>query len=366
MSNDTPQPSHATQPATHATLAGVRLNLEGLDPEVQAAIVEGRYEAPELHALDAALRPGDTVLELGTGIGLLSTVCARRVGGANVHTFEANPALEPRIRETWALNGVSPSLTMAMLGEHAGEHDFHVHEAFWASSATDAQGSVRTVNVPVRPLNEEIRRIDPSVLVMDIEGGEAELLRFADLHRIERIVAEFHERMLGREAIDAMLERLYGMGFRIVRDVSSWEVALLERGTADDPRRHVPLDEFLHGRWRLGGHWAVPSLDLLLAQLPAGSRYALIDDDQWGALQVLPGRKRVPFVELDGRWAGAPLDDPQAVAELQRQRTQGPLAVIFGPGCSWWMDHYAGFRRALSIEGRRMKSDGRFEGFLLD
>ena len=364
--NSTPESNPAVPPDTQATLAGVRLNLHGLDPAVRAAIVDGRYEAPELHALNLALRPGDTVLELGTGLGLLSTVCAQRIGSARVHTFEANPALEPRIRETWALNGVAPTLTLAMLGEQAGVHDFHVHEAFWSSSATDAVGSVRTVSVPVRPLNEEIRRIDPDVLVMDIEGGEAELLRFADLHRIQRIVAEFHERMLGRVAIDAMLTRLYGLGFRIVRDASAWEVALLERGVAEDPARHISLDEFVHGPWRLGAHWVVPSLDTLQAQLPAGSRYALIDGDQWGALQVLSGRERVAFIERDGRWAGAPQDDAQALAELERQRALGLRAVIFGPDCYWWTAHYAGFGQALERSGRRLAGDGRVEGFLYD
>lgn len=349
-----------------ATLAGVRLNLAGLHPEVRAAIVDGGYEAPEMHALATALRPGDTVLELGTGLGLISTLCAQRIGSQRVHTFEANPALEPRIRETWALNGVAPTLTVAMLGEQAGEHDFHVHDAFWASSAHDAEGAVRTLRVPVLPLNEAIRRIDPSVLVMDIEGGEAELLRFADLHRIERIVAEFHERMLGRAAIDTMMTRLYGQGFRIVRAASTWEVALLERGVAEDATRHLSLADFLQGPWRLGKHWAASSMQALVAQLPAASRYALVDGDEWGPLQVLPGRERVVFIERDGVWGGAPLDDAEALAELTRQRALGLRAVVFGPDCAWWLTHYAEFGRELERTGRRLAGDGRFVGFLLD
>ena len=347
-------------------LAGVLLNPVGLHPDVHAAVIDGRYEAQELHALDAALRPGDTVLELGTGLGLLSAVCAKRVGSARVHTFEANPALEPRIRETWALNGVAPTLTIAMLGEHDGEHDFHVHEAFWASSASHAQGAVRTVRVPVQSLNAAIRRIDPSVLVMDIEGGEAELLRFADLHRIERIVAEFHERMLGRAATEAMITKLYAQGFRIVRDASAWIVALLERGVVDDPARHVPLDEFLHGRWRMGDHWAAQSMDALLEQLPQGSRYALIDGDQWDVPQLLPERERVAFMERDGQWVGAPADDAQALAELARQRAQGLRALVFGPDCGWWLDHYCGFRQELERSSRRLAGDARFHGFMFD
>lgn len=349
-----------------ATLAGVRLNLADLHPVVRTAVIDGSYEAPEMHALAAALRPGDTVLELGTGLGLISTLCAQRIGSQRVHTFEANPALEPRIRETWALNGVAPTLTIAMLGEQAGEHDFHVHDAFWASSATHAEGAVRTLRVPVLPLNEVIRRIDPTVLVMDIEGGEAELLRFADLHRIERIVAEFHERMLGRTAIDTMITRLYGQGFRIVRAASTWEVALLERGVAEDAARQLSLAEFLRGSWRLGKHWAASSMEALVAQLPAASRYALVDGDEWGPLQVLPDRERVAFVERNGCWGGAPLDDTEALAELTRQRAEGLRAVVFGPDCGWWLTHYAEFGRELERTGRRLVGDGCFAGFVFD
>ena len=360
-------PAPALAPALQlTTLAGVRLNLAGLHPVVRAAIVDGSYEAPEMHALAAALRPGDTVLELGTGLGLISTLCAQRIGSQRVHTFEANPALEPRIRETWVLNDVAPTLTIAMLGEQAGEHDFHVHDAFWASSANDAQGAVRTLRVPMQPLNDVIHRIDPTVLVMDIEGGEAELLRFGDLHHIERIVAEFHERMLGRTVIDAMITRLYGQGFRIVRAASTWEVALLERSMAEDGARHLSLAEFLRGPWRLGGHWVASSTDALVAQLPAGSRYALVDGDEWGPLQVLLGRERVVFVERDGCWGGAPLDDAEALAELARQRAQGLRAVVFGPDCGWWLTHYAEFGRELERTGRRLVGDARFVGFLLD
>ena len=359
----------AEAPTDLVELSGVRLNVAGLDAEVRGAILDGSYEAPELRALASALRADDVVLELGTGLGLLSSWCAQRIGSARVHTFEANPALEPRIRETFALNGVAPALGVAMLGEHAGEHDFHVHEAFWASSATDATGAAHTVRVPVRPLNDEIRRIGPSLLVMDIEGGEAELLRFADLQGVQRIVAEFHEGMLGRAAIDTMIGRLYREGFCIVRDTSTWEVALLERTAVVDPQRHVSLDEFLNGPWRLGAHWAAASFDRLLEQLPEGGRYALIDEDQWRALQVLPGRWRVPFVErgtpTGPRWGELPQDDAEALQELARQRALGLRAIVFETGSLWWLQHYPGLARELERSGRRLAGDGRFEGYLL-
>lgn len=340
-------------------IAGVRLEVgDDLDPVVREAMLAGTYEAPELRALAATLRPDDVVLELGTGVGLLSTFCAQRVGGDRVHTFEANPELEPRIRTTYRLNGVAPHLSMCMLGEREGVRPFYLHDAFWASSAEPGAGATRVVEVPVRPLNAQIERLQPTVLVMDIEGGEHALLPFMDLRPFERIVTELHERQLGRERTREMVERLYAAGFRIRRDLSAWEVVCLERAGDDDPARHVALDEVFDSAWRLGGHWAAECFDELMAVVPPGSRYALVDDDAWGSLQVLPRRTRVPFVEIDGAYGGAPADDAAALAELERQRKHGLQFVVVAATCFWWLELYARFAQRLRAAGPRAVHDG--------
>ena len=321
-------------------LCGVRLDASGIDPAIAEAMRAGTYEEGELRALAACLRAGDVVMELGTGIGLLSTFCAQRIGGQRVFTFEANPELEPRIRETYRLNAVTPTLEMCLLGERSGEAEFFVHDAFWGSTTVDQRGAARVVRVPVRPLNEALARIRPSLLVIDIEGAEADLLRFMDLGSVDRMVGEFHERMLGRETADAMIRGLYAQGFFIVREDSRWEVCCLERAPAIDPARHVPLQEFLLGPWRLGTHWAAECFDELMALVPPGATYAMVDDDQWDSVQLLPGRRRVPFIEQEGRYWGAPVDDAQALQALRRQREQGLQMMLFAPWCAWWLEHY--------------------------
>lgn len=344
-------------------IAGVGIDAAGIDPAVADAMRAGRYEALELRALGLALRPGDVVMELGTGIGLLSTFCARRVGGERVFTFEANPELEPRIRETFRLNGVAPTLEMCMLGECSGEAEFFVHEAFWGSTAVDAAGAARSIRVPVRPLNEAIARIRPSLLVMDIEGAEAELLRFIDLGGVERIVGEFHELMLGREAADAMIGALYAQGFFIVRQASEWEVCSLERAASLDPQRHLSLQEFLLGPWRLGRHWAAGVFDELTTLVPPGTTYAVVDDHQWGSLQLLPGRRRVPFIERDGQFWGVPESSEQAVLALRRQRDEGLQMLLFAPSCDWWLQCYPGLHEELHSRHRRVPCGGSLLAF---
>ena len=355
----------ADSPAALLEIAGVRIDASAIDPSVVEFMRAGTYEAGELHALAGALRPGDVVMELGTGIGLLSTFCAQRLGSGRVFTFEANPELEPLIRRTFRINAVAPTLEMCMLGERPGETEFHVHEAFWGSTAVERAGAARSVRVPVRSLNAAIARIRPSLLVMDIEGAEAELLRFIDLAGVDRIVGEFHERMLGREAADAMIGSLYARGFSIVRDDSAWEVCSLERASAFDPARHVALQEFLLGPWRLGDHWAAGCFDELTSFVPSGATYAAVDGDQWGSRQLLPGRRRVPFIEHEGQFWGEPENGEQAVQALRRQRDRGLQVIVFAPSCVWWLQHYPELHDELRGRHRRLHAGGGLEAYRL-
>lgn len=332
-------------------LSGVKLELgPSLDPRIQDAMRTGRYEQQELFALAGSLKPEDVVMELGTGIGLVSAYCAKRIGSDRVFTFEANPQLEPHIRNTYCLNGVSPTLEICMLTDRYGEQDFYVHKAFWESSADSTPGATR-VRIPTKPINDQIRRIDPTVLVMDIEGGEAALIPIIDFHHILHIVIEIHERKLGRARTDALVKRLYDAGFAINRELSSWEICCFERPARADAA-HVSLDEFLHGTWRLTSHWTAPCLEEIAAILPVGSRYALIDDDQWGSLQLFNDRTRVPFTEKDGQYWGNPVDDAASIAELERLRAAGLGYIFFASNSFWWLDYYRGFAQHLESAHR--------------
>lgn len=65
---------------------------------------KGRYEAGEVKLLRKILRPNDTVLELGAGVGVVSCVAAFVTTPDRVTVVEANPYLVPVIRETHRLN----------------------------------------------------------------------------------------------------------------------------------------------------------------------------------------------------------------------------------------------------------------------
>lgn len=175
----------------------------------------GGYESAELRTIKNNLSREDRVLEIGTGIGLISTYCAKRIGSDRVFTFEANPELEPYIKAVYARNEVSPTLNICILGAGAGETSFYVHHDFWSSSVYQRSEKTRKLSVPRQDLNETIARLRPTFLIMDIEGGESDLFKIIELNGIMKIAVELHTSIIGKNRVDDICAQLAEQGFVI-------------------------------------------------------------------------------------------------------------------------------------------------------
>jgi FkbM family methyltransferase len=159
------------------------------------------------------LVPDDVVMELGGGIGMVAIACAKVTGSARVFSYEANPELESLVRDNYALNGVEPTLKMCMLGSDTGKRVFHVSERFSRSSVFAAGEHLTAIEVPVISFNAEISKVQPTVLVVDIQGGELELLDYADLSTLEKLLVEVHPDIVGVRQANALRRRLRRLGF---------------------------------------------------------------------------------------------------------------------------------------------------------
>ena len=199
-----------------ATVDGIRMRI---DPRMSAfqvkKLLSGRHTRHERQLVIDRLEPDDIVMELGGGIGMLSTACALKIGGDRVHSYEANPTMESLIHDNYALNGVNPKMNMCMLGRTAGSCTFYASEHFARSSAykLSDQGTTTAYEVPVKPLNDEIQRIKPTVLIMDVQGSEGELLSFADLSTVRKLLVELHPNILGISQVNALRRQLRNQGF---------------------------------------------------------------------------------------------------------------------------------------------------------
>ena len=203
-----------------------------------ASIDEGYYEGRECGLVETYVKPGDRVLEIGTAIGVVTMSAARIVGAENISTFDANPDIVADAKQNFARNGLAGiDAQVGVLknrrtyrpGESA---KFYVAEAFWSSrlnASPSAKGIVKTVDVPVFCLEEELRRRNANVMIVDIEGGEADLMSQADLSQVRLIIMETHYWSVGIRRIDAMISGLIGAGFSIDLVASKDQVVVLRR-----------------------------------------------------------------------------------------------------------------------------------------
>lgn len=183
-------------------------------------IRNGDYECAEVAGIRALLEPDDIVMELGAGIGFISLQCAKAIGGDRVFAYEANPALEPHIRQNYDLNDLHPKLEMCILGEKDGEADFFIEKDMWDSSMIRGKPDARKVSVPVRSLNDAIRRNRPTFLIMDIEGGEYDIMKMIDFQTIRKVAFETHEAIIGEEKVKFVEQKLRDSGFVVNKDLS--------------------------------------------------------------------------------------------------------------------------------------------------
>jgi len=88
--------------------------------------------------------------------------------------------------------------------------------------------------------------------------------------------------------------------------------------------------------------------EVIQTMIPEGGVFILVDEDQWGKMgEFVFGRRRLPFLEKDGRYWGPPADDETAVRECERLRQNGAGFIAFPCHTFWWLDYYKGFHNYL-------------------
>jgi FkbM family methyltransferase len=195
-------------------------------------LLRDAYEVPEIEAVMALVRPDDRIVELGSGLGVVSTLLGRAVPEGRVVTVEANPGLQAQIRSVHEANGVQNVERLSGIvtaGTEEGTTGFFIHKFFPEGSQRESELSRERIEVPLIPWGRLCRDFAPTFLLCDIEGGEAELLPALEYGGIRVIVVELHPAMLSKEEIRRIFARLIGEGFVPRVELSSETVVAFER-----------------------------------------------------------------------------------------------------------------------------------------
>ena len=205
------------------------LDRDVLPPRIRALLREGNYEAKEAIAVRKLVKADDVVMELGAGIGFMSTLVAKKTPAKSVHSFEANPQLMPYIAQVHALNEVTNAhVTNAVLGDSDGTAPFYIRKNFLASSLDPMEDAAECteVEVPTLDVNAVIKELQPSVLICDIEGAEADLLPKMDLTGLRAVVIETHPQWIGKEGMQKVFRCLDAAGLVFFPRWSQGKVAV--------------------------------------------------------------------------------------------------------------------------------------------
>jgi FkbM family methyltransferase len=193
----------------------VPLTRSGMKSEIVLAMKDEGYEYPEIRGLNRALSSGDRVLELGSGLGIITALAGRAVAPeGKVLSFEANLAMISDTQKFLADHGISNvELRHSVLvpkAETGETRDFHLTRSFASSSllSNETTKDHGVISVPAVQLNDVVAEFKPNVLVCDIEGGELELIPALDASGLRAVLMELHpDRLSGAQLaeIDAAL-----------------------------------------------------------------------------------------------------------------------------------------------------------------
>ncbi len=229
--------------------AGVRVPLDRriVTPPIETALRSGGYESDETRSLPDVVRAGDRVLELGAGMGFVSTILAKRTKAAKIVAMEANPQLIPFIRRVHEMNGVdrveilNGVASVDPAPKRGAKATFYARPDFWMSSLSpEPYAYDRTYDVPVVSLDALLRRNEINMIVCDIEGGEVALLPEADLSGVDRVYVEVHDHLTGLSGVKALFDALSDKGFAYDLRHSCGSVVLFTKlGSVPDKRPYA-------------------------------------------------------------------------------------------------------------------------------
>jgi FkbM family methyltransferase len=210
-----------------------------LTPAIRAAILCGRFETEEADAVPGIVRPGDVVLEIGAGLGFMSTLLAREPGVRRVIAAEANPMLMDYMAGLHAENNVEVERLNAVLTNGPEESaTFYLRRDFWMGSLMAGPNPFYgTVEVPTRNLNDLLRAEKVTLVVCDVEGAEAFLFADADLSGVDRLLVELHDHVTGLKGVRALFDALATRGLAYDPRHSCGSVVLFQRVSENEVLR---------------------------------------------------------------------------------------------------------------------------------
>ncbi|AXX97107.1 FkbM family methyltransferase [Profundibacter amoris] len=208
-----------------------------MNDNIRRSMQGGRYEGHETHAVKKHIEEQDRVLELGAGTGYVAMQIACRIDAGNLLAIEANPKMIPVIEKNLTANALEDVTVVnaAVVPDDFSEDQitFHITAAFWASSLNPTIAkkwkSTKSVKVPAIKIGTLFQEHKPTVVIMDIEGGEEGLFDSLWPEHIRLLVIELHPTLYPDRVIKQIFDQMSASGLTYCPIGSRGQVVVFKR-----------------------------------------------------------------------------------------------------------------------------------------
>lgn len=184
----------------------------------------GDHNQPYLDLLKRTIRQDDTIVELGAGMGL-GSILAMKQGARKAIALEPNPHMLEVITRNAEANKVDVETVQGCIvpGQTQGETTYHLTEEHWSSNIFDyrVEDRLQSLALPVVDVSELLKKYQPQILAVDIQGAELGLFSGLNLDSVRDIILVTHTPLIGEKATAETLATITRAGFEL-KEMAGW------------------------------------------------------------------------------------------------------------------------------------------------
>ena len=219
--------------ARSISLYGLHISIDPdiFSDSIRDALYAERYEYEERSLVSSVVVSTDRVLEIGSAIGFVSMMIHRKNPQASIH-FEPNAGLVEQARMNCRQNDIDLDFVSAAIVSADFTEDevtLNVGDDFWSGSIARAGTDAKHQSVPAVRIDQVLSDFAPTVLVVDIEGAECDVLTDVELAGVRALILELHRRYTDETKMRKLLISLMEQGFNLDLDLSIGENVVFSR-----------------------------------------------------------------------------------------------------------------------------------------
>ena len=184
------------------------------------------YELSERILVNKYLDENDVVLELGANVGVLSCFINKKIKySSNQVSIEANDNIINLLQINKERNGCNFIIENSILSNEKGKSDFYINQSVISSSIYKRDNNLQkiSVNRVSKSILEKKYDLKFNCLIMDIEGGEYDVIKTIEFTNIKKIILELHNEILSKKQINFCNKKLKDEGFNLTDKINSVE-----------------------------------------------------------------------------------------------------------------------------------------------